>query len=317
MFYGMEYVFEVYKEKSFSKAAANLYISQPALSAAIKKIEARIGMPLFDRSTNPVRLTDCGREFIKSAEEIMDVQNRFDSSVKDLRELRAGHIAIGANFLIASYVLPPIITQFKQRYPLVKAELIAASPSQLEKGLMDGNLDLIMDNYDFGESTYVRHMFFREQLILSVHKKFSSNDRARAYQLTYANIVTDEHLASSTPAAPISLFGGEPFILMTPGNDTRKRTDIICQNSAVSPYVILELDQLATAYSVACYGMGITLISDTLVKRMPPNPDIVYYKINDPEASRDAYIYHRKSKYVTFAMEEFLKLAAERDAAAV
>ncbi len=56
MFEGKEYVYEVYKEKSFSKAAKNLYISQPSLSATIKRIENRIGFPIFDRSITPDRI---------------------------------------------------------------------------------------------------------------------------------------------------------------------------------------------------------------------------------------------------------------------
>ena len=60
MFQGMEYVYEVYKEKSFSKAAANLFISQPSLSANVRRVEARIGYPVFDRSTKPLGLTECG-----------------------------------------------------------------------------------------------------------------------------------------------------------------------------------------------------------------------------------------------------------------
>ena len=60
MFTGKKYIYEVYKEKSFSKAAQNLYISQPSLSARIKKIEDQIGVPLFDRSTSPLKLTEIG-----------------------------------------------------------------------------------------------------------------------------------------------------------------------------------------------------------------------------------------------------------------
>ena len=80
MFSGMNYVYEVYKERSFSKAAENLYISQPALSAMIKKVENKVGMPLFDRSTNPIQLTDCGKRYIKTAEKIMDLDERFKNS---------------------------------------------------------------------------------------------------------------------------------------------------------------------------------------------------------------------------------------------
>ena len=60
MFNSMNYVYEVYKERSFSKAAANLYISQPSLSATVKKVEERIGAPIFDRSVSPIQLTESG-----------------------------------------------------------------------------------------------------------------------------------------------------------------------------------------------------------------------------------------------------------------
>ena len=62
MFGGINYVYEVYRTQSFSKAAKNLYISQPSLSAMIKKIEAKVGAPLFDRSTNPIQLTEYGEQ---------------------------------------------------------------------------------------------------------------------------------------------------------------------------------------------------------------------------------------------------------------
>ena len=66
MFTWKKYVYEVYKERSFTKAAQNLYISQPSLSARIKKIEEIIGEPLFDRSTTPLQLTEVGKVYIES-----------------------------------------------------------------------------------------------------------------------------------------------------------------------------------------------------------------------------------------------------------
>ncbi len=67
MFVWKKYVYEVYKERSFTKAAQNLYISQPSLSARIKKIEEIIGEPLFDRSTTPLQLTEVGKVYIEAA----------------------------------------------------------------------------------------------------------------------------------------------------------------------------------------------------------------------------------------------------------
>ena len=89
MFQGMNYVYEVYKEMSFSRAAKNLYISQPSLSAAVKKAETQIGFPVFDRSSNPIRLTELGREYIRSIESIMEVEQGFENYVRDMQELKS------------------------------------------------------------------------------------------------------------------------------------------------------------------------------------------------------------------------------------
>ena len=112
MFHGKEYVYEVYKEKSFSRAAQNLYISQPALSAAIKKIEARIGCCIFDRSTNPVQLTESGAEYVKAVEKIMDIENRFENHLNNLNSLKVGCLMIGVNNVFVFFILLAIITEF-------------------------------------------------------------------------------------------------------------------------------------------------------------------------------------------------------------
>ena len=71
---GMEYVYTIYEEKSFSAAAKKLYMTQPALSAAVKKIEGELGLPIFDRSHSPLRLTDAGQAYIEAAEKILNTE---------------------------------------------------------------------------------------------------------------------------------------------------------------------------------------------------------------------------------------------------
>ena len=80
MFQSMRYIYEVYKEMSFSRAAQKLFISQPSLSAAVKKEEERIDAPIFDRSTNPIHLTEVGQEYIRAVERIMDAVICWSSS---------------------------------------------------------------------------------------------------------------------------------------------------------------------------------------------------------------------------------------------
>ena len=146
MFQGMRYVYEVYKEMSFSKAARNLYISQPSLSAAVKKAEQEAGFPIFDRSTSPIRLTEPGREYIRAVEMILDVENGFQNYINDLNGLRTGSISIGGTNLFVSFLLPPLLSRFTASYPAVEIQLAEASTEELTEKLFAGQLDLIIDN---------------------------------------------------------------------------------------------------------------------------------------------------------------------------
>lgn len=312
MFSGMEYIYEVYKEKSFSKAARNLYISQPALSAAVKKIETRIGAPIFDRGTNPIKLTDCGKEYIRSVERIIDIENGFSNYVHNLEKLKFGSLTIGASTLFASCILPPMIAEFKQLYPFVKVDLVEATPIQLEKELLDGSLDLVVENDEFNKAIcakyFIKRLLFSEHLVLAAHKKFDSNSRATRYQLTQDDIAAGKHIDISTPAVPLDIFRYDPFVLLRSGYDTRNRANKIFDGKGIEPIIILEVVQLATAYSIACYGMGFTFISDTLVTRTKSDPHIVYYKVDAPETTREVSVYCKCNRYITRTMEAFIHL---------
>lgn len=306
MFSNKEYVYEVYKAKSFSKAAEKLFITQPSLSLTIKKVENQIGSQLFDRSTTPIRLTDCGEEYIRCVEKIMDIENGFETYLSDLSDLKTGTLTIGASNFFASYILPPIITRFKAKYPRVAVNLIEANTVELEKYLYAGELDLVIDNYSLNEAVYQKHLFYQEHMIWAVPRQFPQNKNAKKYCLTTEDIKNNRHLQTDTPPVPLKKFADAPFILLRFGNDTRTRADRIFEEHGIEPNIVLELDQLATAYHTVCNGMGIALISDTLVKETLPDPRVVYYKIESPYAERKTYFYHKTSKYITRAMKEFL-----------
>lgn len=103
-------------------------------------------------------------------------------------------------------------------------------------------------------------------------------------------------------------FADAPFILMKPENDTGKRAMAICQENRFHPRIAFELDQQMTSYNVTCSGMGISFIGDMLILRVPANPDIVYYKLPGKSTARDIYFYWKRGRYLSRAMEEFLKL---------
>ena len=126
MFQGMEYVYAVYKEKSFSKAAKKLFISQPSLSANVKREEKNIGYPIFDRSTKPLSLTEPGKKYIETVESIVSAQCAFKNYINDLGELKTGSLLIGGSSLYSSWILPSLMRNFASKYPHIK--LIGALP---------------------------------------------------------------------------------------------------------------------------------------------------------------------------------------------
>ena len=146
MFQGMEYVYEVYKQKSFSKAAAKLYISQPSLSANVKRIEKKVGYPLFDRSTKPLELTECGKQYIHAVHQIMTATTEFETFIKDFGELRTGSLHFGGSNFFSSWVLPPLLARFSAKYPDLEISLVEAKSRELVKLLQDSQIDFILDN---------------------------------------------------------------------------------------------------------------------------------------------------------------------------
>ena len=311
MFHSMQYIYEVYKERSFSKAAANLYISQPSLSAAVKKVEEKIGAPIFDRSVSPIQLTECGEHYIRSVEEIMEIQHRFENYLNDLNELKTGQIAIGGSNLFASYILPPMIARFTQKYPLVKIHLVEADTPQLMDQLFRGSLDLVIDNCQFPEAVYHPHFLAEETLLLAVPRSFPSNQRNQACQLTLEDIRQNRHLETDFPCISLQDFAGDPFIFLRSGNDTRSRAEKICQIEGVTPNVILKLDQQVTAFNICRYGMGVTFVGDTLLKHIPDARECCFYKLDNPQTRRSIFFYYKQTRFVTRAMEEFIKNAGQ------
>ena len=312
MFVWKKYVYEVYKERSFTKAAQNLYISQPSLSARIKKIEEIIGEPLFDRSTTPLQLTEVGKVYIKAAEEITQIEQRVENYINDLAGLKTGNLAVGASTLFAAYVVPSLITQFNQKFPDVHIQLIEGNTAELEEMLGSNALDFVIDNYHYDSILYNKELYCEENILLAVPKHFAVNEELGMYQLSYKNIKNKNYLSRKYPAVPLGRFADLPFIMLTQGNDTRTRGDRLCRNVGFKPNIVLEFNQQSTAYMASSTQLGATFISDILVSQLPTFENLVYYKLDGEEAKRKVFFYYKTHKYKTRVMEEFIRMMHEQ-----
>ena len=312
MFVWKKYVYEVYKERSFTKAAQNLYISQPSLSARIKKIEEIIGEPLFDRSTTPLQLTEVGKVYIEAAEEITQIEQRVENYINDLAGLKTGNLAVGASTLFAAYVVPSLITQFNQKFPDVHIQLIEGNTAELEEMLGSNALDFVIDNYHYDSILYNKELYCEENILLAVPKHFAVNEELGMYQLSYKNIKNKNYLNQKYPAVPLGRFADLPFIMLTQGNDTRTRGDRLCRNVVFKPNIVLEFNQQSTAYMASSTQLGATFISDILVSQLPTFENLVYYKLDGEEAKRKVFFYYKTHKYKTRVMEEFVRMMHEQ-----
>ena len=305
MFRNMEYIYAVYKAGSFSSAAQDLFVTQPCLSAMVKKTEDQLGVPIFDRKAKPICLTEYGQHYIAYVEKLQALENEFEQHLADIRGLRKGNLFIGASNALASYILPGLIRKFTLLYPGVQVQMTEGNISHLENALMRGTVDFILDNCPMNPDAFEQHCIGTEHLLLAVHRSFCEKES----RLTCDDILAGRHLTQDIPAISIKDFSDIPFILLRSGNDTRYRMDALFEKADIQPNVQMEVDQLTTAYNIACNKLGATLVSDTLICSGSPNPEMYFYKLDDELSARPIYLYHKRSRYVTLAMQKFLEIA--------
>ncbi len=311
MFRNKEYVLAVYREKSFSKAAEHLYISQPSLSASIKRIEDKLGVPIFDRSTQPVTLTEIGEEYVRYALEIQEKEQAFDRYVSDHTQLLAGTVRLGGSSLFSSFILPSAIMEFSEKYPQIHFEITEDHTKNLLEKLSRGELDLVVDNAIVNDENILSQIYTKEQLMLAVPAHLAVNKKLADYALTAQDIKANKHI-SSDAYVDISSFAKEDFIFLNPENDTGKRANRIFKKYGLKPQVIYYLDQQVTAYNIAGFGLGITFVSDTLIKYLGEDPHLKYYKMIDSEMTRNIYFYYKNNHYLSLACQKFLEFTLEK-----
>lgn len=127
---------------SFSKCAAALNITQPAVSRHIGELEARYGMPLFSRGASGVTLTKAGELLLSHAERLLSAYQKMDYDMDLLSQTSQGRLSIGASTTIAMYLLPPVLAAFMERSGGVEVSMLSGNSENVEQWLRDGTVDI-------------------------------------------------------------------------------------------------------------------------------------------------------------------------------
>lgn len=309
MFQYADYIYEIYKEGSFTAAAKKLFVSQPALSATVKKAETELGVRIFDRGSTPLRLTEEGRAYIQAVEKMYRVRQDFENEITDVSSLRTGSVKVGGAHFISSFVLPSMIIAFAKEYPRVTIEMLESDSAHLLQRLDAEELELMVD-YNFEEGQYCAFPLLREHLLLAIPTAMTSGLSA-AGLLDAAAVCADVHMRENTPRLPLGAVADRPFVLLKKGNDMYARSMAICGEADFSPHCALYLDQLVTAYNMARAGMGAAFVTDTLVKAAPCGAELRFLRLGGKHAERTLYIAHKRHRYISRAVREFIRIATE------
>ena len=305
----MHYIYTVYEYGSFSKAAAALYMTQPALSIAVQRVESRMGMPLFDRTTKPLKLTEAGELYIQKYRQVLDLENELRQQMNDLSSLRKGTLRVGGSHYFNSYVLPPVLTSFARRYPGICLELVEAGSNELLDMLYEHKIDLTFNCALKPRDSFHRIPCFTDHVLLAVPADFPVSGTLAAKALSAEDVIRQRHHEADCPMITMEPFSDTPFILLTPGNNLFVRSTAFFESAQVHPEIRLHVTQLVTAWHLAQAGMGATFISDMLVKKTEENA--VFFKVDSPLATRRFDLTMSDRHYISNAMKAFAAVFKE------
>jgi DNA-binding transcriptional LysR family regulator len=137
----LEVLIAVAKEQSFSRAAQALHRTQPAVSQAIRRLEAELGEPLFDRSSKDGTLTAAGKVLFDFAEQMLNLRHGAHRAIKELKDLQHGKLALSANEYTVMYLLP-ILSVFRARHPHIKVEVKRSLASRIASEVLGRGVEI-------------------------------------------------------------------------------------------------------------------------------------------------------------------------------
>ena len=313
MFKYADYAYKIYEEKSFTKAAEKLFITQPSLSLSIKKLEDNLGMPIFDRSGREITLTEIGKKYISVIEQIKNMEKNLRDEIDDLQKLKKGHITIGSTIFVSSNILPPILKSFQMAFPQITINVLVENSATLESLLEKSCIDLIVDNAKKeNEQEYEYLPITKERILLAVPRKFSINQKLESFQIQHDSIKTQQDWYENHPKIDMRIFKNEKFILLKNGNNMRKISNKIFKENNIVPNVIQEFDHLMTSINYAEASFGICFITDSVLKYAKNLEDIYFYLPNTSHYERTLYIIRKKNKYLSFSTDALIKHILEQ-----
>lgn len=156
----------VARRLNFTKAANELNITQPAVTKHIKEIELNLNIKLFERNGTKIKLTQAGEILLKYTEEIFSIYQKMEFEIGQLQEKQKGHLRLGASTTIAQYVLPPILAEFRKRFPEIQLNLVIHNSEKIEDLLTNNKIDVGLIEAQIKNRTFHYFPFMKDEIVL-------------------------------------------------------------------------------------------------------------------------------------------------------
>ena len=231
---------------SLTAAAEERHLTQPALSIRLRKLQAELGVKLFEARGRGVRLTRAGEIVLEYARRFAGLEAELGRELVDLEGLARGSIAMGTIDAASSYVMPRVFSRFRERYPAIDIAVEITSTVPLLKALRQGRLDFVIGTLpiDRGKDLEV-HPIYRERLLL---------------------IAPPSHRLARKRSCEPSELAGEPFISFHEGSITRRLIERSLARRGVVPRVTIATDSPEAIRNLVAAGLGLAVLPEPVVR---------------------------------------------------
>jgi LysR family hydrogen peroxide-inducible transcriptional activator len=283
----LRYFVAVADEGNFSRAAAKVRVAQPSLSQQIRKLEAEVGQPLFDRLPRSVVLTEAGRCLLEYARQILASIGDARRCVDELKGKIAGDVAVGAIPTIAPYV-PELVVRFQNHYPEVKLEIVEDVTDGITRRIEAGELDVALASTCQESPTLRRERLGNEPLLA---------------------LVPEGHSLAKKTLIELDDLKSERFLLLHEMHCLSQQVNHLLEARRLRPEIALAGSQLSTIANMVAAGIGISIVPEMMVKHQAV-PGCVSLPFAPPVPERELNLLYNPLRFQSKAAAAFRQEAA-------
>ena len=283
----LETFLAVAEAKSFSRAAEKLRRTQPAISQAIRKLEAEIGEALFDRSSRDGSLTDAGALLVDYAEKLLNLRDEAKSAITELQQLHSGKLAIAANEFTTMYLLR-VLEQFRRQSPMIKVAVQRSLASQIAQEVQNHKVELG---------------------VLSFRPEMPGLRSIAVYRDELAFIVHPRHPLASAKEAQIHQLGAESFVAHNVPSPYRAKVLDAFRKHKTPLNMQVELPTIEAIKKFVGSGNGVALVPSICIESELKRNELVHIPVRELKFERKLRLIYRKNSSLSHAARAFLKLA--------